>query len=104
MIENKQTIPSANAIESASYVYENWRNRFLRVILYGSLIFGLIALIPNILQAPGKLYVALYVRAYIVLAIITFAPIPYNLRAGTFLFLIYGLGVVGITQDGLWGD
>jgi GAF domain-containing protein len=104
MIENKQTTPSVNAIVSASHIYENWRNRFLRSIMIGSLVFGLIALIPNILQAPGKIFVALYVISYITLTIITFAPIPYNLRAGTFLILIYGLGVVGITQDGLWGD
>ena len=104
MIENKQTTPSVNTIETASYIYENWRNRFLRSIMIGSLVFGLIALIPNILQAPGKIFVALYVISYIALTIVTFVPLPYNFRAGTFLFLIYGLGVVGITQDGLWGD
>ncbi len=104
MIENKQTTPSLNTIGPASYVYENWRNRFLRALMIGSLVFGLIALIPNILQAPSKIFVALYVISYIALTIITFAPIPYNLRAGTFLFLIYGLGTVGIIQDGLWGD
>ena len=104
MIENKQTTPSLNTIGPASYVYENWRSRFLRAIMIGSLVFGLIALIPNILQAPSKIFVALYVISYIALTIITFAPIPYNLRAGTFLFLIYGLGTAGIMQDGLWGD
>jgi len=104
MIENKQSAPSANVIESASYIYESWRNRFLRAVMIGALVFGLIALIPNILQAPGKIFAALYIIAYIALAVVAFAPTPYNLRAGTFLFLIYGLGVVGITQDGLWGD
>jgi len=104
MIENKQTTPAVNAIETASYTYENWRNRFLRSIMIGSLVFGLIALIPNILQAPGKIFIAFYLIAYIALTIATFVPLPYKFRAGTFLFLIYGLGVVGITQDGLWGD
>jgi GAF domain-containing protein len=104
MIENKQTAPSVNPIESAPYIYENWRNRFLRSIMIGSLVFGLIALIPNILQAPSKIFITLYVISYTVLTIATFIPLPYNFRAGTFLFLIYGLGVVGITQDGLWGD
>jgi GAF domain-containing protein len=104
MNENKQTTPSINEIESAAYVYGNWSGRFLRSIMIGSLVFGLIALIPNVLQAPSKIYAALYLITYIALAIITFASIPYNVRAGTFLFLLYGLGVVGLTQDGLWGD
>jgi GAF domain-containing protein len=104
MNEIKQTTQSTNEIESPANVYGNWSSRFLRSIMVGSLVFGLIALIPNILQAPGKIYITLYLISYIALVIITFAPISYNIRATTFLFLIYGLGIVGLVQDGLWGD
>ena len=101
---NNQTGNSKNINEAASYASENWRERFLHAVMIGALIFGFIALIPNIRQAPNKTFVALYIIAYALLCVITFINLPYKFRAGTLLFLFYALGTIGLIQDGLWGD
>ena len=104
MNKNKLSAPSLALPESASYASEDWRERFLRSVMIGALIFGFIALIPNILQAPNRTFATIYITVYLILCIITFTSLPYKFRAGTLLFLFYALGVIGLVQDGLWGD
>ncbi len=103
MNEIKQTDSLVKSISSTAITYDSWRERFLRASMIGALVFGLAALILNILQAPNTVFIALLINAYVVLAVITFTNLPYRFRASTMLFLYYALGIVAILQDGTWG-
>ena len=103
MNEIKQTDTLVKSIPSTAITYDSWRERFLRASMIGALVFGLAALILNILQAPNTVFIALLIIAYVVLAVITFTNLPYRFRAGTMLFLYYALGIVALLQDGTWG-
>ena len=85
-----------------------WRERLVRGLLRASLVVGALALVAgliNAVTARAVLLVVIYVAAYLAMLVITFASrLPYLLRAGVFLFLLYGLGLVGLLESGLSGD
>ncbi len=83
--------------------YGSWRNNFLRNTLIGASIFGLVALAPTFFSA-APIYIAIDAAAYAILLLVTFARLPYRLRAGTLLALIYVLGLSGLFETGIWGD
>jgi GAF domain-containing protein len=83
--------------------YTAWRAGFLRVTLISACILGLVALVPAVLASP-PVYAAIYISVYIFILLITFLPISYNIKAGAFVFLIYGLAVSGLTETGIYGD
>jgi GAF domain-containing protein len=99
----KQTGSLTKSIPAAAIAYDSWRERFLRTIMIGALVFGLIALILNILQAQNKIFITLLIIAYAILAVITFANLPYKFRAVTVLVIFYAIGIVALMQDGAWG-
>ncbi|HAV76904.1 MAG TPA: hypothetical protein DCX53_06070 [Anaerolineae bacterium] len=99
--------PSFNDTEAngiREFQYELWRERFLRSIQIGGLVFGLIALIPNLITAPNAVFITIFLTAYFLLILTTVIKFSYNVRAGMIVFLLYGLGVSGIFENGLWGD
>ncbi|RMF27028.1 MAG: hypothetical protein D6759_18470, partial [Chloroflexi bacterium] len=85
-----------------------WRERLVRGLLRASLVVGALALVAgliNAFQARALLLALIYIAAYLALLAITFVSrLPYRLRAGVFLFLLYGLGLVGLLESGLSGD
>jgi putative methionine-R-sulfoxide reductase with GAF domain len=83
--------------------YTAWRAGFLRATLISACILGLMALVPAVL-ASSPLYAAVYVSIYIFVLLITFLPISYNIKAGAFIFLLYGLAVSGLTDTGIYGN
>jgi GAF domain-containing protein len=92
-------------VEDASFVYSRWREKFLRPILLGSAIFGLFALIPGILTTDNPIIIGVYISVYAALLIVViFNKLPYWLRTGVFLFLVFALGASGLLETGIWGD
>jgi GAF domain-containing protein len=90
--------------QPALFSIGQWRERFLRSIQYAALLFGLAALISNILTTASGTLIAIYILAYAALLATTFIPLPYNIRAGVLLFVLYAIGLSGIFKEGLWGD
>lgn len=80
---------------------QEWRNRFLRSLLIGAAIFGLIALIPAFFSTPDPTLILVYMASYVALLVIIFVPFPYRIRAGVFLFLLLALGISGLLEIGI---
>jgi GAF domain-containing protein len=105
--KNKKTDLFSTAFPSIAIdhtLIEQWHVPFLQSVLRIASILGLIALIPAIIGAGSIVIAVLYVMAYLVLAGTTFAPVPYWLRAGIFLTIIYALGVIDLLILGILGD
>lgn len=94
--------PSTSSIENFSL--KTWRESFLRVILRGMLIFGLLALVPSLITNQDPIFFVINAVAYGLLVVVAFAPLPYLLRAWIFIFLTFALGAVGLVDTGIWGD
>jgi GAF domain-containing protein len=96
--------PLSSAEATTENVYKNWRENFVRPMMIGALIFGLIALIPALLTNQGFIQNTVFIVSYVLLVIITFVRFPYWVRMGAFLFVIFGLAMNELFTTGILGD
>ena len=97
------TIPlGSRPAENATF--ENWRERFIRPMLYGALAFGLLALVLALETNQGFIQNAVFIGSYILLVAVTFLPFPYAVRMAVFLLVIYSLGLNELLSTGILGD
>lgn len=97
-----KTDPSSLEQRDELYSYKRWRERFLKVVLEGSCILGLIAIIFYLLT-PSPVVVKIFaVMTYGVLVLVTlFARLPYPIRAGVFLFLLFFAALSSLFDYGI---
>ena len=95
--------PATAAIDTTQ-VYKNWREKFVRPMLMGAMVFGLLALIPALLTNQGIIQNTVFILAYLLLVGVTFIEFPYATRIAVFLFIVYGLGMNELFSTGILGD
>jgi GAF domain-containing protein len=106
-MNSKRTSPQASEFTTkvtTPSVYKNWREKFVRPMLIGALIFGLLALVPALLTNQGPIQNTVFILAYLLLIVVTFVQFPYRVRMGVFLVIIYGLGMNELFSTGILGD
>jgi GAF domain-containing protein len=95
---------SPQAEREEFFSYEQWRERFLSFVLRGSCILGFIAILLYLVSPSTALYKVLAVITYGILVLVTlFTKLPYRLRSGVFLFLLYFAGFSSLIDHGI-GD
>ncbi len=97
-------LSSATSEQPTQVIYQSWREHFVRPMLIGALVFGLLALIPAFLSTQNYLLDAIFISSYIAVIVVTFANFPYWLKMGVFLVVAYGLGVSELFSTGILGD
>lgn len=84
------------------------REHILQYILLGGLGIGFFELIPNLpgpIQRGQWIFVVMYVLVYSgIVALALFRNIPYRMRAGLTMVVMYILGVSSMMESGLSGD
>jgi GAF domain-containing protein len=104
---NRNTIPlqaKQPGVDISQTLYQNWRANFVRPMLIGALIFGLLALVPALIGAQSYILDGVFICAYLVLILVTVFEFPYWLRMGLFLSIIYALGLSELFSTGILGD
>ena len=86
------------------FPYQQWQDRFLRVIFYVACAFGLPAVISAVIQNTSKVLTAIYIGLYIVLLLAAFLKLPYWLKAVILLSLLYAMGLSGLAEAGILDD
>ena len=93
---------SPQNLGSELFSYEQWRERFLKVILQGSCILGFMAIVLYLFTPSSPLYKVLAVATYGILVLVTlFTRLSYNIRAGVFLFLLFFAGISSLFDYGM---
>jgi GAF domain-containing protein len=96
--------PSAGSENEVQY----WRERIVAVALIGSALLGTGAYAINLVitvQNQAWLWVIIYTLVYAGIIFISLTKrLPYNIRAGTLLSLLYFLGIISALQFGSAGD
>lgn len=90
--------------QATQRVYENWREKFVRPMLFGALGFGLVALILGLGTNQGIVQNAVFIVAYLLVMLVTFLRVPYWMRISIFLLALYGLGLNELVNTGILGD
>ncbi|MGZ9234896.1 MAG: GAF domain-containing protein [Anaerolineales bacterium] len=94
--------PSSVEPRAEQYAYDRWRERFLKVVLEGSCILGLIAIVFYLLTPSTAAVKLLAVLTYGVLVLVTFLTrLPYPIRAGVFLFLLFVAALSSLFDYGI---
>ncbi len=103
---NAKQSPSVipDSLSAEQYVYANWRENFVRPMLLGAMIFGLIALVPALISQPNIIVDGVFVGAYIILIALAILQFPYWLRMGAFILIVYALGLSELFSTGILGD
>jgi GAF domain-containing protein len=98
----RKTTPSPRTPSSEFFSYEQWRERFLKVVLQSSCILGFIAIVLYLFTPSSALYKILAVITYGILVLVTlFSSLSFNLRAGVFLFLLFFAGFSSLIDHGI---
>jgi GAF domain-containing protein len=99
---NSQQLTSEQ--DSTERVYKAWRERFVVPLLFGSLVFGAVALLPA-LNASGSWAVnAVFIIVYVLVLITAVFRFSYAIRITVFLICIYALGMAELLSLGILGD
>ena len=85
-------------------VYKKWREGLVRPILNITLVFGFIALVAGIITNQSITTTLIFIGAYISVVVITVIPMPFWLRTGIILLVIYALGLNELFLLGIEGD
>ncbi len=105
-MKEKTTLPflhsAPNNLDQA--VYQRWREGLIRPILNIGLVFGFIALVAGILTEQSIAVTLIFVGAYLSLVLIAVVPIPFWLRAGILVIVVYALGLNELFSYGIEGD
>ena len=104
-IEPIQPSPSTLA-SGPEYTFsrQRWLENFLKVILRASVVIGLILVGASYVTNTEPILLVIYSIAYAGLLVAAFTKLPYRIRAGLFLFLIYSLGVSSLLENGIRSD
>jgi GAF domain-containing protein len=98
----RNTTPSPRDPEREFFSYNQWRERFLRVVLQGSCILGFVAIILYLFAPSSPTYKVLAIGTYGILVLVTlFSNLSYNIRASIFLFLLFFAGVSSLFDYGI---
>ena len=100
MTEANSAIPS----NPSSFSFQTWRENFVRIILIWASGFGFIAFVVSFFNSNALIYETVYAFAFVCLLVVTFVRLPYLLRTGVFIALMYMLGLSGLFETGIWGD
>jgi GAF domain-containing protein len=98
----RNTNPAPRNPDRDFFSYEQWRQRFLQVVLQGSCILGFVAIVLYLFTASSPIYKVFAVGTYGILILVTlFTNFSYNLRASVFLFLLFFAGVSSLFDYGI---
>jgi len=83
--------------------YDQWRERFLNVVLWVVCVFSIILIVPNI-PTVSKIELIAFGTIYLSLIIVTITPSPYHVKAGTVIVAGYFAGLYTLVRFGPWSD
>jgi GAF domain-containing protein len=96
------TFPTPQKQSDELYSYERWRERFLDGVLRGSCILGLIAIVLYLFTPSTVVFKLLAILTYAILVAVTwFNRLPYFIRAGVFLLLLFLAGFSSMLDYGI---
>jgi GAF domain-containing protein len=96
-------LPAPQTYRDDFFSDEQWRERFLLIVLRGSCALGAIAILLYLINPLAIiLYKILAAVIYVILILVTlFDKLPYRFRAGVFLFLLYFSGFSSLIDHGI---
>ncbi len=90
--------------EAAEPFYKNWREGLIRPFLNMALVLGFLALVAGISTNQGLVVTSVFIIAYLGIVLAAVLPLPFWLKAGIVLLVVYALGLNELFSFGIEGD
>ena len=103
-MQNIPTTESQSPTGGLEKVIENWRGPLLQSALQITSIIGLIGVFAGVAGTSEAIIKIAYIVIYLIIIGVTIYPVPFWLRAGVFLSLLYILGMIELLVFGILGD
>ncbi len=105
MTNVKRTAPPSlmSEILNSAAFSNRWRENFLNIVTRLTMLLGLVMFAYTFLHGDFRI-LAVYAVILLLLLVITFAPVPYSIRAGVFSGLIYLVGATILLGYGITAD
>jgi GAF domain-containing protein len=99
----RNTTPSPRDSGGEFFSHEQWRERFLRIVLQGSCVLGFVAIVLYLFSPSTEpVYKVLAVATYGILVLATlFTSLSYSVRASIFLFLLFFAAFSSLIDHGM---
>ncbi|MCZ2126932.1 MAG: GAF domain-containing protein [Anaerolineales bacterium] len=92
-----------NQANQLNYSYNQWRSSFLRTTLLVASVFGLIAIVPNIISS-ALVFKIIYSVVYLALLAVSFLKVNDEIRASVLVGLVFIVSVSGFPESGSIGS
>jgi len=96
-------IPVSGDANTMVFNFEQWRNSFLNIVLWVTCGLGIFLILPNI-PTISTLELIIFGLVYLSLLIVTIAPLPYKVKAGTVTAAAYFASLYTLIRFGPWSD
>lgn len=83
--------------------YDQWRNRFLNIVLWIVCGLGIFLILPNI-PTVSTIELVAFGLVYLSLLIVAIVPLPYQVKAGTVIAAGYFASLYTLVRFGPWSD
>ncbi|MFZ5879653.1 MAG: GAF domain-containing protein [Chloroflexota bacterium] len=90
--------------QTSLFTVQTWRENFLQLLLRGTSIIGLFALIAIFFVYEEPLFLTIFSAFYALILIATFVRMPYQARAWIFTIIFYFLAINGLAETGASGS
>jgi GAF domain-containing protein len=88
---------------SATFDYTGWHESFITTVLRVACVLG-IAIIAATFSTATTINRVLFISLYVILLIVTMAPVKYSVRAFAMLFTIFVVGLNSMLASGPWPE
>jgi len=96
-------IPALNEANPLVFNYDQWRNRFLSIILWVLCGLGIFLILPNI-STVSTTELIVFSLVYLSLLFAAIASLPYQIKAGTVIAAGYFASIYTLIRFGPWSD
>jgi GAF domain-containing protein len=96
-------VPILDEAKATLFNYDQWRGRFLNIVLWVICGLGIFLIIPNI-PFVSRSELTAFFFLYIVLFVVTIAPLAYAVKAGAVVTAGYFISLYILIQFGPWSD
>ena len=100
--QTTETSLISEILDSAAFS-NRWRENFLNIVMRVTVAFGIVMFAVTLFQGDYRI-LTIYGVILLLLLVVTFAPVPYSIRAGVFTALIYLVGATILFGYGISAD
>jgi GAF domain-containing protein len=103
-MNNPSTLPAAKKpVDPLPYSFVETRRKIINLFLWGAVAAGVL-IVYSFWGHPTPLAIGTVLAAFVLLLVTALVPLPYPIRAGLLLTIVFGFAINEVLQSGIFGN